>query len=115
MKVDRLFGVFNIEIGKDYQDNLRLSFFGKQSLKKRKVKIMLVLGMVFAVLVAVAAEVGAIKNDLAQAQPRRFPKRESCERSRSHGLRKKFSQIGVRIPAFKLELEMKVSAFESSF
>lgn len=89
MKVDRLFGVFNIEIGKDYQDNLRLSFFGKQSLKKRKVKIMLVLGMVFAVLVAVAAEVGAIKNDLAQAQPRRFPKRESCERSRSHGLRKK--------------------------
>ena len=101
MKVDRLFGVFNIEIGKDYQDNLRLSFFGKQSLKKRKVKIMLVLGMVFAVLVAVAAEVGAIKNDLAQAQPRRFPKRESCERSRSHGLRKKkFSQIGVRIPAF---------------
>lgn len=83
MKVDRLFGVFNIEIGKDYQDNLRLSFFGKQSLKKRKVKIMLVLGMIFAVLVAVAAEVGTIKNDLAQAQPRRFPKRESCERSRT--------------------------------
>lgn len=45
---------------------MRLSFFGKQSLKKkRKVKIMLVLGMVFAVLVAVAAEVGTIKNDLA--------------------------------------------------
>lgn len=44
---------------------MRLSFFGKQSLKKRKVKIMLVLGMVFAVLVAVVAEVSAIKNDLA--------------------------------------------------
>ena len=44
---------------------MRLSFFGKQSLKKRKVKIMLVLGMVFAVLLAVAAEVGTIKNDLA--------------------------------------------------
>lgn len=44
---------------------------------------MLVLGMVFAVLVAVAAEVGTIKNDLAQAQPRRFPKRKSCERSRT--------------------------------
>lgn len=44
---------------------MRLSFFGKRFLKKRKVKIMLVLGMVFAVLVAVAAEVGAIKNDLA--------------------------------------------------
>lgn len=44
---------------------MRLSFFGKRSLKKRKVKIMLVLGMVFAVLVAVAAEVGTIKNDLA--------------------------------------------------
>ena len=44
---------------------MRLSFFGKQSFKKRKVKIMLVLGMVFAVLVAVAAEVGTIKNGLA--------------------------------------------------
>lgn len=77
---------------------------------------MLVLGMIIAVLVAVAAEVGTIKNDLAQAQPRRFPKWESCERSRTvMGFEKKFSQIGVRIPAFKLELEMKISAFESSF
>ena len=55
---------------------------------------MLVLGMVFAVLVAVAAEVSAIKNDLAQAKPRRFPKRESCERNRSHGFRKN-GLIGV--------------------
>lgn len=112
MKVDRLFGVFNIEIGKDYQDNLRLSFFGKQSLKKRKVKIMLVLGMVFAVLVAVAAEVSAIKNDLAQAQPRRFPKRESCERNLVMGFEKMVRLgceslrlvrvLGVKVPVFKV-------------
>lgn len=60
---------------------------------------MLVLGMVFAVLVAVAAEVGTIKNDLAQAQPRRFPKRESCERSRTvMGFEKKFQLIRDESP-----------------
>ena len=44
--------------------------------------------MVFAVLVAVAAEVSAINADLVWAEPRVFPKRESCERNRSHGFRK---------------------------
>lgn len=112
MKVDRLFGVFNIEIGKDYQDNLRLSFFGKQSLKKRKVKIMLVLGMVFAVLVAVAAEVSAIKNDLAQAQQEGFLRGNHANGTVVMGFEKMVRLgceslrlvrvLGVKVPVFKV-------------
>ena len=45
----------------------RFSFVGDRLKvkKKRKVKIMIVLGMVFAVVVALAAEIGAINNKLA--------------------------------------------------
>lgn len=46
---------------------LRKLFFGglTQIKKQRKEQIMLVLGMCFAVLVAVAAEVGVVNNKLA--------------------------------------------------
>ena len=46
-------------------DNRRRLPWVVDSIKQRKVKIMLVLGMIFAVVVALAAEVGVVSNKLA--------------------------------------------------